>query len=134
MVRPKKMQRNVGLVSKHPGIMWFAWNMENVSGVDFNNASIGERRCGRAGEYEPYMFNVAATLSQIAPYVFGPAPSRLICGATNGHASKASKRPTGISRTSSGSSKRFSTISVYSGLTGFSSGSYIRSGIVNPCR
>lgn len=69
--------------------MRFGWNIEKVPGADFDYASIGKRRCGRTRQYEPNMFNLAATLSQIAPYVFGPAPSRLICRAANGHTSKA---------------------------------------------
>ena len=118
--------------------MRFGWNIEKVSGANFDHASIGERRCGRTRQHEPHMFNLAATLSQIAPYVLGPAPSRLICRAANGQTSKAHQLEAAeghfahLIRLLEALQYHFRVFRIHGILS--SGWCYIRSGIVNACR
>ncbi len=69
--------------------MRFRRNVEKISGAHFDDAPVGERRRGGAGQYESHMLDLAVGFSQTAPDVFGPAPPWLVSRAPNRHPSKA---------------------------------------------
>jgi hypothetical protein len=64
MICAKKVQRNVGLVSKDPRVVRYWWNVEEIAGVHFDHPSIGESGGGGSGEYEADVLDVAVSLAQ----------------------------------------------------------------------
>ncbi len=79
------MQRNVGLVANHPGVVT-GRNVEHLPRAHFNHIAIAHRGGRAAGNNHTDMLDKAFFLSQRLANVFGPAPSRLVRGAANGHA------------------------------------------------
>src|SRR6266853_5783306 len=109
------MQGDVWHITYHPTIVTgrSGWNIKEHPSAKFVDRAVLHRSRGTAGEHQPHMLDVAARRTHAGPDVNGPLPSWLVGGAADGHAPDANEFefPFSNVRTSSGSSKRFRTVS-----------------------
>src|SRR5712692_7088724 len=109
------MQRNVRRITHHPTVVTggSGWNIKEHAGAEFVDRAVLHRSSGTSGEHHPNMLDVAARCPYARPDMNGPLPSGLVRGTADGHAPDANQLKFSFSntRTSSGSSKRFRTVS-----------------------
>ena len=81
------MQRNVRLVSDHPGVVT-GRDVEDLACAHFDYVAIAHRGGGAAGNDHAYMFDLTFFLSQGFADMFGPALAGFVRGPANGHAAE----------------------------------------------
>ncbi len=84
----QEMKRYVRLVSNNPTVMWLCGYVEQVPGLHFRDAAIGECNRRTAGDNHADMLDSAKLLANPGPHVFRPFPSRLIACPADGHSAE----------------------------------------------
>jgi hypothetical protein len=79
------MERNVRLVADDPAVMRNWRDVEEITGFEFDHATVIERDRRRSGENEAKVFDRAPRCADTWTDVLAPFPARLISRAANRH-------------------------------------------------
>src|SRR6266566_5769239 len=85
VIGPKEMQRDIWLIANHPAVVRYWRNVKKLARSQLKYASTVEGHRRRAGQHQANMFNITPGCANAWPDVLAPLPTRLVCGATNGH-------------------------------------------------
>src|SRR5207302_7124325 len=74
-----------GARANHPAVVRYWRNVKKLARSQLKYASTVEGHRRRAGQHQANMFNITPGCDNAWPDVLAPLPTRLVCGATNGH-------------------------------------------------